>query len=147
MTTLPIGPWTVAHGESEGRPLFLRLNTGAAAVARHATLAHRVGIAVLLREPDASGLPSAHEATVLERIEGAIEGSFRVGHEAVLAIVLTTAGMREFVLYSAAPQNMQAAVAVAQARFPEYQIQSYMQPDTEWDGYAAFADSLLPKAP
>ena len=139
---LPVGPWTVASGENDGQPLFVRLNTGAAAVAGHATLAHRVGIAVPLREPDAAGLPTATEAAILTQIEDAIEGAFRVGHETILAVVLTTGGMREFVLYSAAPQSVQASVAAVQAQFPKYQIQSYTQPDTEWDGYAAFSDAL-----
>ena len=142
MTTLPVGPWTVASGENDGQPLFIRLNTGAAAVAGYATLAHRVGITVPLREPDAAGLPTAQESAILTQIEEAIEGAFRVGHETILTVVLTTGGVREFLLYSASPQVVGAAVAAIQAQFPQYQIQFYIQLDAEWDGYAAFGDAL-----
>jgi hypothetical protein len=142
MPTLPDGPWTVASGDDNGKPLFVRVNTGAAAVAKEPTLPARVGIAVPLRAPDESGLPTADESDVLAQVEAALEGALRVGHEAILVIVLTTGGMREFVLYTAAPQNVEAAVASIRAQFPDYEIQFYVQPDVEWDGYAAFADGL-----
>src|SRR4051812_29506192 len=99
MTRLPDGPWTVASGDSEGAPLFIRLNTGAATVARQPTLAHRVGIAIPLLAPDEDGLPAAEESATLTRIEASIERALRVGEETILAVVLTTGGMREFVLY------------------------------------------------
>lgn len=142
MTALPDGPWTVATGDSDGKPLFVRLNTGAAAVAGHSALGHRVGVAVLLQAPDPSGLPSAQESATLAQIEDALEGALRVGHEAILVLVLTTDGMREFVLYSAAPQNLEAAISSVRAQFPSYAIQFYVEPDGEWDAYASLAEGV-----
>jgi hypothetical protein len=142
MTALPDGPWTVASGDSEGKPIFVRLNTGAAAVSKQPALAHRIGIAVLLRAPDASGLPTADESATLSQIEDAVAAALRVGHESILVVVLTTGGMREFMLYSAAPQNVEAAVETVRAQFPNYQIQFYVEPDADWDGYASFTDAL-----
>ena len=142
MTALPDGPWTVASGDSEGKPIFVRLNTGASAVSKQPALGHRVGIAVLLRAPDASGLPTSDESATLAHIEDAIAAALRVGHESILVVVLTTGGMREFMLYSAAPQNVEAAVETVRAQFPNYEIQFYVQPDADWDAYASFADTL-----
>ena len=142
MTTLPDGPWTVASGDNEGKTIFVRLNTGASAVSKQSALRHRIGIAVLLRAPDASGLPTPDESATLSHIEEAVEAALRVGHESILVVVVTTGGMREFLLYSAAPQKAEAAIATVQAQFPSYQIQFYVQPDAEWDAYASFADAL-----
>jgi hypothetical protein len=142
MTTLPDGPWTVASGDSDGKPIFLRINAGASTVAKQPALGHRIGIAVLLQGPDASGLPTPDESATLSKIEDAIGGALRVGHETVLVVVLTTGGMREFVLYSAAPQNAEAAIGVMRAQFPSYEIQFYIQPDPEWDAYASFTEAL-----
>ena len=142
MTALPDGPWTVASGDSEGKPIFVRLNTGASAVSKQPALAHRIGIAVLLGAPDASGLPTADESATLSQIEDAVAAALRVGHESILVVVLTTGGMREFMLYSAAPQNVETAVETVRAQFPNYEIQFYVQPDADWDGYASFTDAL-----
>jgi hypothetical protein len=141
MTILPEGPWTVASGESDGRPIFVRINTGAAAISRQPALGHRVGIAVLLQAPDASGLPTPDESVRLTQIEEAVEAALRVGHETILVVVLTTGGMREFVLYSTAPQNIETAVGNVQAQFPSYEIQFYIQPDPDWEGYTSFTDA------
>lgn len=142
MTTLPDGPWTVASGDSEGKPIFVRLNTGASAVAKQPALGYRIGIAVLLRAPDASGLPISDESATLSHIEEAVEAALRVGHESILVVVVTTGGMREFMLYSAAPQKVEPAVETVRAQFPNYEIQFYVQPDADWDAYASFTDSL-----
>ena len=142
MTTLPDGPWSVARGENDGRPLLVRVNTGAAAAAKQIALAHRVGIAVLLHAPDSSGFPASDESATLSKIEDAIEAELRVGHDTILVVVLTTGGMREFLLYSAIPQDTESAVARVQAQFPNYEIQFYVQPDPDWDGYLSFTDAL-----
>jgi hypothetical protein len=142
MTTLPDGPWSVASGDSDGKPIFIRINTGASAVSKLPAFGHRVGIAVSLQAPDASGLPTPDEAATLSQIEEAVEAALRVGHETILVVVLTTGGMREFVLYSAAPQNIEAAIGTVQARFPSHEIQFYIQPDADWDAYASFTDVL-----
>jgi hypothetical protein len=142
MTALPDGPWTVASGDSEGKPIFVRLNTGASAVSKQPALGHRIGIAVLLRAPDALGLPTTDESATLSHIEEAVEAALRVGHESILVVVVTTGGMREFMLYSAAPQNVEPAVETIRAQFPNYEIQFYVQPDADWDAYASFAETL-----
>ena len=142
MPALPDGPWTVASGDSDGAPLFIRLNTGAATVARHPSLLHRVGIAVPLLAPDTDGLPGAEESGALSRIEASIESALRVGHESILTVVLTTGGMREFVLYTSTPHNVEKGVAAVRTGFPGYEVQCYVEHDKDWDGYASFADAL-----
>jgi len=142
MTTLPDGPWTVATGENDGQPLFVRINTGAAAVARQSDLAHRIGVAVPLRAPDASGLPAPAESAILTELEDALEAVLDVGQNTILVLVLTTGGVREFVLYTVAPHATEAAIAQLQSQFAAYELQFYVQLDAEWDGYTSFAEAL-----
>jgi hypothetical protein len=92
--------------------------------------------------PDDEGLPGAEESSTLTRLEESIERALQVGEETILAVVLTTGGMREFVLYTEVPQKIEAGVSSVRADFPAYQVQFYIEPDSKWDGYASFADAL-----
>lgn len=112
MSILPDGPWSVLEGQHDYRPMFVRLNTGARTVARSTGLAHRIGIAVLLQAPGDEGLPTSSESAVLATIEDALCDALHAGTEAVLTVVITTSGMREFVFYCAMPAHVSPAVRV-----------------------------------
>ncbi len=119
--------------------MFVRLNSGARTVAKSAALAHRIGVAVPLLSPNDEGLPTSSEGAVLVSIEDALCDSLRAGTEVVLTVVITTAGMREFVFYCAMPAHVSPAVAAVRERFPSYEIQLVEESDPEWMVYDQFA--------
>jgi hypothetical protein len=142
MTAFPDAPWTVAQGEYDGRPIFVRINTGAARVAKDIALRHRLGVAVPLRAANSEGLPGADEAIVLQQIEDALGEALRLGAEVVFVLAITTAGMREFVFHSAFPDHIPIAISSVRGRFPDYDIQFITEDDPDWAVYQQFAGAL-----
>jgi hypothetical protein len=138
MSILPDGPWSVLEGEYDERPMFVRLNAGAGAIAKSATLAHRIGIAVALLSPNDEGLPTSSESAVLVSIEDALCDSLRAGTDVILTVVITTSGMREFVFYCAVSAHVSSAVTSVRERFPSYEIQLIEENDPEWVVYDQF---------
>jgi hypothetical protein len=141
MSNLPDGPWSVLQGEYDERPMLVRLNSGARAVARSADLAHRIGVAVPLLSPDDDGLPTASENAALVGIEDALCESLCAGAEVVLTVIITTSGMREFVFYCSMPANVPPAIASVRERFPTYEIQLVEESDPEWKVYDQLASA------
>ena len=120
--------------------MFVRINTGAAAVARDPALRHRLGVAVPLKHPNAQGLPTTDEANDLNEIEDALGHELRVGAETVLVVVITTSGFREFV-YHTVSTNAQAAIASVQKRIVGHEIQLIEEDDPDWEVYGQFTGS------
>jgi hypothetical protein len=88
---------SIFHGEHDGRPMIVRLNVGARAVAGSADWGIRVGVAIPLRRPRPDGLPDAEESEQLAAIEDALTAA-SIQH-ALLVAVISTDGMREFLFY------------------------------------------------
>ena len=78
--------------------MFVRLNTGARAVAGSAAYGIRIGVAIPLRKPRPDGLPDNAESEQLSAIEDALAAGS--SEHAILVAVITTSGMREFVFYT-----------------------------------------------
>jgi hypothetical protein len=92
--------WSILKGENNGRPMFVRLNKGAHAVAGSAAYGIRVGVAIPLRNPRPDGLPDEAESEQLAAIEDVLVADS--SEHAILVAVITTSGMREFVFYTGA---------------------------------------------
>ena len=138
MTTLPDGPWSVAEGSYDGRPLFVRVNTGAAGVARHPALS-RLGIAIPLLHPDTEGLPSSDEPQTLNAIEDALCAALRTGTESVHVATITTSGMRKFVFHVLESVSAAVVISDVQQRFRTHDLQLIEEDDSEWAVYHQFA--------
>lgn len=74
----------------------------------------------------------------LSDIEDEIRSTFTVANESLFAGVITTGGMREFVLYSS---NAAAAAAKAESLIratKHHEVQYIVRDDPEWGVYRAF---------
>src|SRR6266571_4411700 len=71
MGDLPDGPWNVAKGDFNGRPMFIRISAGAVKLKKDHRLRYRVGVAVPLTAPNSEGLPADPESAILDSIEDA----------------------------------------------------------------------------
>ena len=141
MTNFPTEPWAVAKGEYDGRPMFVRINTGAAAIAGRPGLRHRLGIAVPLQHADSDGLPTGDEISILAELETRLLAELGDGLESVLVLVITTSGMREFVLYTQLVEAAREAVGRVAATTTSHALQFIEEDDPEWSVYAEFAQS------
>ena len=134
------GPWTIATAAPDAPPLIARVNQGAAARRGHPDYRTQVGIAVPFHAPDARGFPTPAEDAQVRAIEAALRAALLPGDLAVLAAVLTTEGMREFVWYTRDPDAVPAMVKAVATTVRTHQLQLMMQEDAEWEVYAVFAD-------
>jgi hypothetical protein len=134
---LPIdGPWSVGEGQNNGKVMIVSSNTGYREFGSLPGYEHQVGIAVPLRAPESTGLPSPAEDAELGEIEEVICSSLQEQAESLLVAVITTSGMREFVFYTRAPEQLQQRFQQLRSRITSHQIQLMIQLDKAWGIYA-----------
>jgi len=137
---LPIeGPWSVGQGDYHGNIMIVRSNTGYKEFGSLPGYEHQVGIAVPLRAPEPTGLPSPAEEAELAQIEDALCQSLEAQAESLIVAIITTSGMREFVFYTRAPQNVKQRLEQLRSSITSHEIQWMIQPDKEWDLYGQIA--------
>ena len=124
--------WNIAEGMYGGHRIIVRQNVGARPIAGNGHYPFRAGIAIPFRSPQKDGTPSKYDITILERIEDLIYDYFDTGHTGVLCLVLTTQGMREFIVYSTTDDIADLTGSLSQ-HFRQYDIQHYAEPDKDWD--------------
>jgi hypothetical protein len=132
------GSWSVAQGQYNGAPLFVRIRQGARAVFAGGAYMHRVGIAVPLREPDRNGLPQGAEFNDLARIEDILASALEREGKSVHVLSITTNGMREYVFYTSDPDGVSGAFLTLQAQVRSHQLQLSIEPDPMWEVYGQF---------
>jgi hypothetical protein len=130
--------WSMFQGEHEGNPLIARVRTSAKDLVGHPSYAHQVGIAVPLNDPDQNGFPSAEESQQLNNVEDQVACMLEFGNESLLVGVISTNGMREFVLYTTSPDEVQRKFGQLNKETPSHSLQLMIRPDKGWDVYKAF---------
>jgi hypothetical protein len=136
---LPLdGPWTIFEGHHDGRTMFVRTNMAYREYGSVEGYEHQVGIAVPLKNAASSGLPTPEENAQLGEIEDAICGSLEEQAESLLVAVITTSGMKEFVLYSREPQSVKRRFEQLCSRITSHEMQLMIQADSTWRTYARF---------
>ncbi len=138
MSTPPTGPWSVSSTEHNGRPMFIRINTGLRDAAGKSPFGHRFGVAVPLHSPGDDGLPVATESEELNSIEDQLSATFEPSTNTVLAVILTTSGFREFVFYTSTPNEIQPAMERLKTQITSHKLQFYVRPDPDWEIYDSF---------
>ena len=131
--------WGVARGTRGGKPVFVRFRSGLKEAVGHTSYPFQIGVAVQLAEPTRDGLTTADEAARLASLEDALDSAFSGNGEAVFAIAVTTAGVRELVFYAKEwkPKYFEEKVARSGAA-TGYQPQFIMRADRDWEAYRAF---------
>jgi Family of unknown function (DUF695) len=128
--------WSVVQAERAGKPLILRRNEEAPGTGR-GRFPFRFGIAVRCRKARRDGLPGEADLRVLAEIEDAVERALPEG-EGILAFVVTTGGMREFVGYVKEKASVESIWQQAHAAGNGYEVQGYAKADPRWEGWEEF---------
>jgi Family of unknown function (DUF695) len=131
--------WTVAEGTHEGRPVATRFNIALRPIAGREEFPDRLGIVVPLRNPNDRGFPSRAELRQLDEIEELIDKRLSGGNQSILAGVITSNGLREFVVYTS---NVDEAASKASALAKEvstHEVQIIVRSDPAWKVYRTFA--------
>jgi len=95
-----------------------------------------VGIAVRLHSPETTGLPSREENAELLAIEDAMCPALQEQAESLLVAIITTGGMREFVFYTHAPEQVKLRFERIRKSITSHEMQLMIQPDEDWEAYA-----------
>ena len=130
--------WGVGRGVRAGKPVFVRYRSGLKEAAGHTGYPFQIGVAVPLADPTREGLSNNEEAERLARLEDALDDALK--QEAVFAMAITTAGIREFVFYAKEWKPDYFAEKVSKTGSTAgYKPQFMMRADREWEAYRAFA--------
>jgi hypothetical protein len=128
--------WSVSHGVRSGKPLVARFNKGLKQAAGHPSFPIQIGVAVPLKSPNDQGMPTNEEAEQLNAIED--ELMRLAGGRAIIAGVITTSGMREFVLYTSDGAWIPQFDQDLKAAIPHHDLQVMAQRDENWNTYRTF---------
>jgi uncharacterized protein DUF695 len=126
--------WQVSQGTYNKRPLVLRLRSGASEIVGHPEFRHQVGIAVAFKKPDRKGLPQREDEEVLYRFEDEL-AALEEANKSLLVGVITTGGMREFVLYTSDPETVKGQFSTLKDAAPGYRVQLMIKPDPAWETF------------
>ena len=128
--------WYIYRGGDARGPLHGRFDHDARPLAGSPEYPIQVGVAVPLLEPGLDGLPQEHELPALDEIEKVIVGIAET--DAVLVGVISTAGVREFVLYTGDGEWLEAYHNALSAAIESHEVQMMARRDPEWTIYRAF---------
>lgn len=136
----PEGPvpeaWQLSEGRDDGKRLIARFNAGARVLVGSPRYGIQIGVAVPFLAPDPEGMPGGDESAQLGAFEDAIVE--RAGSRAVFVGVITTGGMREFVLYTGSGDWIPAFHQDLRAALPDHDVQVMAQTDPKWSVYRQF---------
>ena len=130
--------WLIAKGAEQNKPIFIRYRVGLAEAIGHPQYPFQIGVATPLLSPTAEGLTVNLEAEVLGKIEEKLEASLTENNQAVLAFIITTNGMREFVFYASEwkPEIFEQKVKAIDAE--GHDLQFMMKHDKDWNTFKQF---------
>ena len=126
--------WSVYQGEINGKPLLMRINTGAGQNGYGTTYKFRAGIAIPFKHPQAAEFPTSEENGHFNQIEDSIFELFRKNRRGLVCAVITTNEMKEFMVYCET-SNVDDVVYELKNKFHEHDFQSYIIKDENWEGY------------
>ena len=131
--------WTMLRGQYEGRPLLVRVRSGARKLVGSPRHPIRIGVAIPFRAPTEEGMCSPEELAQLEAFEDALVS--RAGGSAVLVAVITTSGTREFVLYTGASEWVAQFHEDLRAALPSHRVDVIAETDPTWSVYLQLCPS------
>jgi hypothetical protein len=138
-TRIPDGPWTLSLGMHEGKPMVVRINTGAADHAGDSRYGHRLDVRIPFQSQHPLGLPGPEESARLGAVEDELVSALSADGTAALVLSITKAGMRELVFYTSSSSSVEAQLGSIKTARGE--LQHVLNEDPRWSAYKQFAGS------
>lgn len=131
--------WSLAKGSHDGSPLLIRFRQFPDDFPR-AAYPDRLNVFWEMADADKSGMPSSVETARMEVFENRLVEAVEADQRAVLSVVLTCQGKREFVFHTDdAKDFLRRLTEMDQEREP-YPIEIHRRNDPKW----AYDDSVIP---
>ena len=135
----PTEEWTVAKAVMDGKPMVVRLNTGARKFVAHSELGVRLGVTIAFNEPNEHGFCSADEGAQLSAIEDCLQDGLVSGRAAFPALVLTVDGRREFIFYVKDQAKASQVVDAVAAKITSHKLTYGFNDDSDWSYFVQFS--------
>lgn len=130
--------WTIAEGESNGVPVFVRLRDDVQPQAESGRYLSWVRITWKYEADDEYGLPSDEELDEMSDFEEVLEESLEAGNHAVMVFVMTHAGVRQWLFYTSdIHKTTQRFEALPKSLDDHLELSS--DNDAEWKEYRSLA--------
>jgi len=131
----------VSHNESTGRAMILRYVDELAADFSKSSLPVRV-VVVWNYESD-TGMPATDERQRMDLMEDALEPVIEASGIAILAIVVTGEGGREWTYFARSEREFLAGLNQVLSGQPPFPIEIHVNDDPEWFAYDDFRAAWL----
>ena len=139
----PARVWSLAtsHDESTGRAIIFRYVDELAAGFSRSSLPVRV-VLVWGYESD-TGMPADGDRQRMDLMEDALKPSVEESGAAILAVVMTGEGLREWTYYAASEHEFMDNLNRALSGHDVFPIEIHINDDPEWVAYDDFRSSWL----
>ena len=115
------------------------MRKGLGTIVGHAAYPFRVGVATRVRATAANGMPTPEENATLQEVEDRLSRALEVDRETLLVVVLTTNGVKEWVLYTSDPDATKRRMQAFAPTVSTHRLQMVVAQDTAWVVYRQFA--------
>lgn len=139
-------PWILATGSSGDAPLVCRLRTRPPSDEERA----QYPLLVMIRwafepEDEDDALPDEEELESMAELESTLHASMIAQGWGIIAVVLTTGGVREWRIYTQDFERFQQGLNDALEGQPRYPLEFDTFEDPAWQAYAEIASSMVPR--
>ena len=125
--------WGLYEKQLNGRPLRLRLNEGIEDYVCHPRYMYHICISVPLNDEDESGFPFPEECKLLDELELLLKDKLEEQQLSVFAAVLTSAGVRLYLIYTSQPDYCMKVISEINADWIYHQLNSSASEDRNWE--------------
>ena len=126
-------PWNIAESDNGGMPRLIRYRTDLAPFIASSDYPQRL---VIIWEYDAdnlNGMPSTEQSETMKCFENALDATLDSDRLAVLSLVFTCNGSREWHYYINRVDEVGLRINTALSEFPKLPIHLQVENDPEWE--------------
>jgi len=134
--------WILAKWERAGYPATIRLASAYREMENVPGYAHRVIVAVELRNPTEAGQPSADEWDDLKAFELNVCRVLEADNECLCVLVITGNGLRDIFFYAKNPGTVRERISGAKKQLKSHRFQLAIEQEVDWRVYRSFAKML-----
>lgn len=130
--------WDIKEGTYDGNQIIIRKNGGLSVIKDRSYYSTRTGISFKFKTNKGDGFPKQSETQQLYQIEDDIFDVFQTDTKAIVSVILTTNGFREFVIYSSSLEWSIRCFSQLKANKSGYELTTYSEEDKGWVVYESY---------
>ncbi len=134
--------WALYEKQLNDRLLRVRLNEGIEEYVCHPRYMHQVCISVPLNDEDESGFPFPEECKLLDELELLLKNDLENQQISVFAAVLTSGGVRLYLIYTSQPDYCIKAVNKINTDWIYHQLSVEAREDRNWEAIEALLQDV-----